>query len=552
MRFRAPLAVAYRACLWSRLASRILLPLASFEAATREALYEGVRGIRWREHVPVDGTLAVDFVSSRSSLADARFGAQNVKDAIVDQLRDQTGRRPSVDRARPDVRINAHLDRDVATIAVDLAGTSLHRRGYRRRAGAAPIKENVAAAMLMLAGWPEMARGGAPLLDPMCGSATLLIEAAGLAGDVAPGLGRDYFGLLGWRGHDSALWRRLGEEARERRRAGLERLPPVAGCDVDPRALAAAGENLHAAGLASRIAVERRDVAELRCPWPETSGLLVCNPPYGKRLGDDGALAELYATLGAVAAREFRGWRLAVLTGSPELASHLGLRPRRAHRLDNGPLACRLSHFEIPREGRARARHAPDGDDPHADMFANRLRKNLRTIGRWARRENVDCYRIYDADMPEYAFALDLYRAEQTWVVAQEYQAPASIPAARAAARRATVLQCAASVLDVPADRIVLKTRRRQSRGGQYPRLGCHGVLHEVREDGCRLSTPACSWTIEVSGARSASWPRAVDSSICSPIPARPACTPPPAVPSPPPASICRAPISTGHGATSR
>ncbi len=485
VRFRATLEVAYRACLWSRLASRILLPLASFEAPGREALYEGVRRIEWRDHVPVDGTLAVDFVSSRSSLADARFGAQAVKDAIVDRLRAQTGRRPSVDRVAPDVRINAHVDRNVATIAIDLAGTGLHRRGYRRHAGPAPLKENVAAAMLLHAGWPEMAAAGQPLLDPMCGSATLPIEAALMAGDVAPGLGRTYFGLQGWQGHDEALWQRLHEEARQRRRTGLERLPPIAGFDVDARVLAAARENLSAAGLAAHVSVARADLGELRSPWPELTGLLACNPPYGIRLGDGDALGELYATLGEVAASGFPGWRLAVLCGSPELASRLGLRPRRSHRLDNGPLACRLSLFEIARRRRQRAR-AGDGD-AHAPMFTNRLRKNLREVGRWARREHIDCYRLYDADMPEYAFALDVYRAEQTWVVAQEYEAPASIPKARAAARRETVLASVAALLELPAERVVFKTRRRHRGHGQYLRLACEDVLHEVREDGCRL-----------------------------------------------------------------
>jgi 23S rRNA (guanine2445-N2)-methyltransferase / 23S rRNA (guanine2069-N7)-methyltransferase len=488
VRFRGSLEVAYRACLWSRLASRILLPLASFEAPTREALYEGVRDLPWREHVPVDGTLSVDFVGSRSKLTHTRYGAQNVKDAVVDQLREQTGRRPSVDRVQPDVRINAHLDRDVATIAIDLAGTSLHRRGYRRQSGPAPLKENVAAAMLTHARWPEMAAAGEPLLDPMCGSATLPIEAALMAADAAPGLGRDYFGLQGWGGHDAALWERLRDEARQRRREGLERLPPIAGFDIDARAVAGARDNLLAAGLADHVAIARGELAELRSPWPQRTGLLVCNPPYGKRLGDEDAIAELFATMGEVLASGFGGWHLVVLSGSPHLASRLGLRPRRSHKLDNGPLACRLTHFEIPAgDGGRRARREHTHGDPNAAMFANRLRKNLRSIGRWARRENIDCYRLYDADMPEYAFAVDVYAGADTWIVAQEYQAPASIPPAQSALRRTTVLDTVAALLEVPAERVVLKTRRRQEDGSQYPRLAVDGALHEVRENGCRL-----------------------------------------------------------------
>ncbi|MDX1434404.1 MAG: THUMP domain-containing protein, partial [Gammaproteobacteria bacterium] len=295
VRFRAPLEVAYRVCLWSRFASRVLLPLASFATPDAEALYRGVRGIDWRAHVAADGSLAVDFVASRSRIEHARFGAQTVKDAIVDQLRERSGTRPSVATRRPDVRINAHLDRDVATIAIDLAGESLHRRGLRRDGGPAPLKENVAAAVLDFAGWPRMAAAGRPFIDPMCGSATLLIEAALMAADVAPGLEREYFGLEGWLGHDRTLWQALLEEARSRRRDGFARLPPMAGYDADPRAIAAARANLTSAGLEDRIEVASRPIAALASPCPEQCGLLACNPPYGNRLSAGRGLDQLYA-----------------------------------------------------------------------------------------------------------------------------------------------------------------------------------------------------------------------------------------------------------------
>jgi len=496
-RFRGTLEVAYRACLWSRVANRILLPLKSFQAATQTQLYAGVRGIPWREHVPTGGTLAVDFSSSRSTMHHTHFGAQKVKDAIVDQLRDLTGARPSVDRARPDVRINAHLDQDVATIAIDLSGDSLHRRGYRRQSGPAPLKENVAAAILLHAGWPEMAKAGRPLLDPMCGSGTLLIEAALMAADVAPGLTRDYFGLHGWCGHDTALWERLIEEARQRRGDGMLRLPPIAGFDIDAKAVERATDNLAAVGLEERIAIHCQGIEALQSPWPGQTGLLVCNPPYGERLGARDGLGDLYARTAATLRTGFPGWRLAFLAGAASFDAHLGLQPKRSQKLDNGPLACRLSHYAIPpgdgakpgsRTGNAHARpgrHARS--DPNAGMFANRLRKNLRNIGGWARRNEVDCYRLYDADMPEYAFAVDVYRAPDTWIVAQEYRAPASIPEERAAARRSTVLETLEGLLEVPAERVVFKTRHRHSGGSQYQRLATDGDLHEVRERDCRL-----------------------------------------------------------------
>ena len=491
VRFRGTLETAYRACLWSRVASRILLPLKSFQATTPEQLYAGVRRVSWSEHVPVDGTLAVDFTSSRSTLGHSHFGAQKVKDAIVDQLRELTGGRPSVDRLRPDVRINAHVDRDVVTIAIDLAGDSLHRRGYRQQGGPAPLKENVAAAILLHAGWPETARAGKPLLDPMCGSGTLLIEAALMAGDVAPGLSRDYFGLHRWGGHDADLWQRLLEEARQRRHEGIPRLPAMAGFDIDDNAVARANDNLERVGLARHIPIRCQDMLELESPWPGQTGLLVCNPPYGERMGAHDGLAELYAGMGATLKRAFPGWQLMLLAGSPAQGSSLGLRPQDSQKLDNGPLACQLNRYQIPAGGAAVNPHArPHGRgprDPHASMFANRLRKNLRNIGGWARRNNIDCYRLYDADMPEYAFAVDIYRAQDTWVIAQEYQAPASIPEEQVAARRGTVLATLGEVLQVPAERVVFKSRQRQRAGSQYQRLTTDGTLHEVIENGCRL-----------------------------------------------------------------
>jgi 23S rRNA (guanine2445-N2)-methyltransferase / 23S rRNA (guanine2069-N7)-methyltransferase len=452
-----------------------------------------VRTIPWAQHIEPEGRLAVDFASSRSHIRHSRFGAQTVKDAIVDQLRDASGRRPSVDRDRPDVRINAHVDRDVATIAIDLAGESLHRRGYRHHSGPAPLKENVAAAILLHGRWPEMAAQGKPLLDPMCGAGTLVIEAALMAADAAPGLTREYFGLLGWRGHDATLWEQLLDEARQRRSAGISRLPAMAGFDVDPAAIARAADNLQYAGLDDLVTLECRSIEQLQSPWPEQTGLLVCNPPYGERLGAATELSELYGAMGEALRCGFAGWRAMLLVGNATLSARLGVRVRATHKLDNGPLVCQLNEYQVPAAGAGHATRAPIRSragaqlDPGAGMFENRLRKKLRHMGAWARRNDIDCFRLYDADMPEYAFAVDIYHAEQTWVVAQEYQAPASIAEGQAALRRHTVLRTLSQVLQVPAERVVLKTRRRHKDGQQYARLATEGTLHQVREHGCRL-----------------------------------------------------------------
>jgi 23S rRNA (guanine2445-N2)-methyltransferase / 23S rRNA (guanine2069-N7)-methyltransferase len=348
--FAGSLEAAYRACLWSRVASRILLPLASFDAPSADALYAGVRAIAWTDHIGRGHTLAVDCSVSRAQIAHSHYAALKTKDAIVDQLRARRGTRPDVDTARPDVRVNVYLHADRATVSIDLSGESQHRRGFRAGAAPAPLKENVAAAMLLLAEWPEHARAGTPLIDPMCGSATIVLEAALIAGDIAPGLAREHFGCTGWQGHDPALWSRLRHEAQQRAARGQRRLPPLHGYDADSGAIRAAHAAVARAHLTGRVHIERRalaDCAPVASRRGDTShGLVVTNPPYGKRLGDATELAPLYSQLGDVLRRRFPGWTAYVLTGAPALAKQIGLRPARRIGLYNGPIECRL--LELP------------------------------------------------------------------------------------------------------------------------------------------------------------------------------------------------------------
>ncbi len=392
----ATLEQAYRACLWSRVANRVLLELATFPAPTPETLYDGVRGIDWSQHLRVDGTLAVACTSSRSAITHTQFAALKVKDAIVDQFRERTGARPSVDVDAPDVQVNLHLDRDVGTLAIDLSGDSLHRRGYRGAQGAAPLKENLAAAVLLRAGWQKLAAssdGDVGFVDPMCGSGSLAIEAALIAGDTAPGLLRNEFGFLRWRGHDKAFWQRLLTEAAERRAARrLERFVFRA-YDRDSAAVRATLENAARAGLAKHVHAERKELADLPAA-PAPRGLIAANPPYGERLGEAEALAETYALLGEKLKTGYVGWQAAVLTGNPPLGRNLLLKAKRTHTLFNGPIECRLLRFDIepkyfeqkhvPGALPARGADAARGR-PGAAMFANRLRKNLASLGAWAR-----------------------------------------------------------------------------------------------------------------------------------------------------------------------
>ncbi len=490
--FSGDLETAYRACLWSRTANRILLPLASFAAATPEALYQGVQSIDWSEHFTPRQTLVIDFVARNSSIKHSQFGAQKVKDAVVDQFRERNGERPSVDVQSPDIRINVFLQRDEATLYLDLSGDSLHKRGYRQEGGAAPLKENLAAAILLRAGWPRIAQAGGGLLDPMCGSGTLLIEAAMIAADMAPGLLRERFGFHAWRQHDAALWRRLLDEAAPRRDRGLERLPPILGYDSHGKAIQFAQANITAAGLDEHICLAKRDVAGLRRPATLDQGLVVVNPPYGERMGERETLESLYRQLGERLKTEFSGWQAAVFTGNPELAKLMGIRALKQHNMFNGALPCRLLRFHIEPEwfmsGQRGPRPArPEELGPGAGMLANRLRRNLKELGRWARREGVSCYRLYDADMPEYALAIDLYQGEQRWAHVQEYEAPKTVDARKARLRLREALAVIPAVLELPQENVYFKVRKRQKGAAQYTRQAEEKQFFEIEENGCRF-----------------------------------------------------------------
>ena len=476
--FEAELAGAYRACLWSRIANRVLLPLTTFSAADSDALYAGVRRIHWTEHLGAENTLAVDFTGVKARISHSRYAEQRIKDAVVDQLREQTGNRPSVDTQYPDVRINAHMQGDQVTLSIDLSGESLHRRGYRQTGGNAPLKENLAAAMLLRGDWPTIAAAGGGFVDPMCGAATLAIEAAWLAGDCAPGLLRTRFGIHRWRGHDATAWKTLLDEALERQEHGLAQLPPIVAYDHDAAAIRLAWAAIQHAGLSGRVHVERAELSAVRPPSHTSTGLVAVNPPYGERVGQRHELLPLYARLGNTLRQHFPGWRALVLNGAD---CAIGLRPERTWQVYNGALPCRLERFEMARE---RHNDAP----PPAEDLVNRLHKNQRKLSGWLQQQGIGNYRIYDADIPEYALAVDVYGSrEGDWLHVQEYQAPASIDPRHAQARLRAALTALPAALGVAPQRMVFKVRRRQRGAAQYTRQAAQGQFLEVTEGRCRL-----------------------------------------------------------------
>ena len=332
VRFEGSMEEAFRACLWSRIAIRILMPIARFPAADGEALYEGARAIEWERWISPSHTLAVSAVSKKSALTHTSFVALRTKDAIVDRLREREGARPDVHRDDPDVSVFVHLANDEAAVHLDLAGESLHRRGYRTVAGEAPLKETLAAAMLRICGWDRVR----PLVDPCCGSGTIPIEADLWARDVAPQLGRDRFGFERWASHDESL-RAIAPRLRDEARAKEHDGPPIAGSDVDARVIITAETNARRAG--SRVRFRRAPLRDLQATEPPAH--IIANLPYGHRI----EVGDVYRDL-AEALPRLRGSTLSLLLQEPPPAGLLP-RPAASHELWNGRIPCRLVTYRL-------------------------------------------------------------------------------------------------------------------------------------------------------------------------------------------------------------
>lgn len=483
------LADAYRICLWSRLANRVLMPLLETEAETAEDLYQAVQQIDWLEHMRSEGTLLIDFTGRTQGINNTHFGALKVKDAIVDQIRDKTGARPSIDKVAPDLRINVRMHRGKLTVALDLSGDSLHRRSYRLKAGEAPMKENLAAAVLIRSGWPEKFKDTGLMLDPMCGSGTLLIEAAMMAADIAPGLQRKRFGFSRWNGHHRQLWDELIAEAQSRKAKGILDLNiKLFGRDQDSKVLRSARQNAERAGVLEYIDFETCRIEELdRSKLPEGEGVMITNPPYGERLGETQQLMFLYRHLGDKLKEQFAGWTAVIFTSNPDLCKVTGLRADKQYKLFNGALESRLFIYPISERKDVQSEEVVTEEAPLSDgaqMFSNRLLKNKKQLSKWVKRENIQCYRLYDADIPEYSVAVDVYGDE---IHVQEYVAPKKIDPVKSFARLQDVMNALPVALKIPASKVILKQRLKQQGSKQYEKQSETHRFKEVVEHGCRL-----------------------------------------------------------------
>lgn len=510
--FTGNLAMAYRVCLWSRLANHVLLELTHFFADSANELYTALQLINWSEHMTPLGTFYIDVTGHHDHMNNTLFIAQRAKDAIVDQLRTESGERPSINPDTPDILIHLHCRANHIELSLDLSGGSLHRRGYRLDGGRAPLKETLAAAVLHRAGWPEKLKSvqlkqtPTILLDPMCGTGTILIEAAMMAYDIAPGLLREQWGFLGWCQHQPEIWQQLIEEAYQRKTKGLERQDVfIYGCDNHPQAIIRSEANIARAELSDRIDVQQQDCVDVTVPATEHTGLIVCNPPYGERLNTDefDELQELFQRFGERLRVAYIGWKLALISGAPvEVIKSIGFRTSKQYSLLNGAISCKVYCFDLvtekvmlyetPEEKQQRivTTVLEKGLSESAQMFANRLTKNIKHLKKWRQREGVECYRVYDADIPEYAAAIDVYVTHESGVPPtqhlfahiQEYEPGKLVDPVKAKQRCQEMMVITHQVLQIPPQHIILKVRKRQRGESQYERFDEQESFYLMRE----------------------------------------------------------------------
>jgi 23S rRNA (guanine2445-N2)-methyltransferase / 23S rRNA (guanine2069-N7)-methyltransferase len=481
--FSASLELAYRITLWTRLASRIVLVIYKGACDSAEQLYNAAYCIDWPSHFSHKKTFSIDFHGTGGFINNTQFGALKIKDAVVDRFRDDGTPRPDVERVNPDFKIDAHYRNGQLTISMNFSGASLHQRGYRSTTGEAPLKENLAANMLVRSGWQA---NPITVLDPFCGSGTVLIEAALMAADIAPGLKREKFGFENWQSHNKAMWQVIFDEAQARATLGKTRCKlKFYGSDIEPHLISIAKRNAENAGVAELIEFSVSDALDVTPPVSE--GFLISNPPYGERLGNVTELLQLYYQLGDKFKKEFGGWKIAMLCSDVELISSLKLKADKQMKMFNGALECAFNIYTLHANSTRRdVPELPEGVDiiDIAPAFANRIKKNVKQFEKWAKKERIDSYRLYDADLPEYNVAIDRY---VDYVVIQEYSAPATIPEAVTKRRISDVLLALPGALGIHPDRITLKTRERQKGANQYQKIDERKVEVITEEYGAKF-----------------------------------------------------------------
>ncbi len=470
--FEATLKDAYKICMGSRLANRVLLVLTEGKAISADALYDTAAQLDWPQVFNANQSFSVVFNGTSKALNNSQFGALKIKDAIVDSFVEDGQKRPNVERQLPDIQFHARLKRENVSICLDLSYKSLHQRGYRLETGDAPLKEQLAAAILFRSQYHNNLQK--PLLDPMCGSGTIAIEAALMAANIPPNINREHWGFEAWHGHNQAAF----DDARgELFSHQTEPKAKIYAFDISTKMLDIAKQNAIKAGVAEYIEFKQCDA--LSAKVDQTSGTIVSNPPYGERLDDYVALLPFYSQFGLHLKQSFMGWYAAFLCSNDQLLKALKLRTHKKFKFFNGKLETQLACYQLDESNCTIFDNKPSDDE-----FSNRLKKNLKKLQSWIKKSNTNAYRVYDADLPNYNFAIDRY-AE--YVIVQEYAPPKQIPEAKAQERLAQALLHIPQVMNVDKRNIVLKVRQKQEGLKQYEKVDSQSKRIQVHENGAKF-----------------------------------------------------------------
>lgn len=488
---QASLEVCYRLCLGSRFANHVLMRIATIPPGDADSLYHRLLGVAWEEWIRPAQGLFIAVSGKTPAILNTQHAIFRAKDAVVDRFRDRGLDRPVIDRERPEIILQLHLGEEGSVIHLNLNGASLHERGYRVASVEAPVKENLAAALVAWAGIsPGMDQLPTMILDPLCGGGTLLIEAAWMIQGIAPGLSRRDWGFESWCGHDKEIWHRVRKEAIEILDSSRSRKwPSITGFDADAAAVRSARANIDAAGLSGRIHVERRSLSALGEGTPSQGpGVVLANPPYGDRLSQLDAAPYLYRCLGRRLRRTAPGWRAAILGAKVEHLDEFRVGQYIQHRCHNGPISCFVRVFDVPLSSeptwpsfRMRTDVVVPAEGEH---LANRIRKNWKQLSTWVQQESIRAFRLYDADLPEFNVAVDIYGDR---VHVQEYAAPNSVDPAKSTRRLSIALDTISVLLGRRREEFALKTRSRQKGAKQYARQDDRSELYEIEEHGARL-----------------------------------------------------------------
>ncbi|QIQ41948.1 MAG: bifunctional 23S rRNA (guanine(2069)-N(7))-methyltransferase RlmK/23S rRNA (guanine(2445)-N(2))-methyltransferase RlmL [Buchnera aphidicola (Microlophium carnosum)] len=448
----------YQSLMWSRIASRIYFCIKKFTINNRDDLYNNIYNINWTEIFHLHNTFLVNFKGTNNTIRNTLFGALIIKDAIVDQFQKQYSSRPNVNLITPDIRIKSLLlNNNILHVMLDLSGESLHKRGYRQFCNTTPIKENLGTAIVLTSGWCK----NIPIIDPMCGSGTLLIEAAMIASDRAPGLTRLKWGFQSWKKYNENIWKNVVKEAKDRFKRGLKQCFKnyFIGYDYDSEMIKKAKKNALNAGMLKIIRFSTQNLNDLKNIYnKEQTGIILSNPPYGERCQTESQLAGLYVQLGIVAKKYFNNWKLSILSSSEFLLNFLQMHAYEEHFFKNGSLNCIQKNFLIFLKK----------PNINKNEFKDRLNKNFKKLKKWINLEKLECFRVYNADLPNYNIIVDIY---DKWIVIQEYKAPKLIDYNKAFKRLCHAIYYTKKILSIPVNNIILKTRQKNKNKTQYKKL---------------------------------------------------------------------------------